>query len=50
MALSEPQAGSSLADITTTATPLDEAKGLYNITGRKMWISGGDQGRASYFL
>lgn len=41
MCLSEPQAGSSLSDITTRAEPLDD--GTYRIVGRKMWISGGDQ-------
>ncbi len=41
MCLSEPQAGSSLADITTRAEPQED--GTYQITGRKMWISGGDQ-------
>ena len=40
MCLSEPQAGSSLADITTRAVPQDD--GTYRITGNKMWISGGD--------
>ncbi|TKJ16556.1 acyl-CoA dehydrogenase [Blastococcus sp. CCUG 61487] len=40
MALSEPQAGSSLADITTRAEPQDD--GTYRLTGNKMWISGGD--------
>ncbi len=40
MALSEPQAGSSLADITTKAVAQDD--GSYRIFGRKMWISGGD--------
>ena len=40
MCLSEPQAGSSLADITTTATP--QADGSYKLTGAKMWISAGD--------
>jgi alkylation response protein AidB-like acyl-CoA dehydrogenase len=40
MALSEPQAGSSLADITTKAVPQDD--GTYRLTGNKMWISGGD--------
>ncbi|MCU1617712.1 MAG: acyl-CoA dehydrogenase domain protein [Frankiales bacterium] len=40
MALSEPQAGSSLADITTRAVPQDD--GTYRLTGNKMWISGGD--------
>jgi alkylation response protein AidB-like acyl-CoA dehydrogenase len=37
MALSEPQAGSSLGDITTLATP--HGDGTYRLTGSKMWIS-----------
>ena len=40
MCLSEPQAGSSLADIKTRATP--QPDGSYRITGAKMWISAGD--------
>ena len=40
MCLSEPQAGSSLADITTRAEPQED--GSYRLTGTKMWISGGD--------
>ena len=40
MCLSEPQAGSSLADITTRAVP--QGDGTYAITGTKMWISAGD--------
>lgn len=40
MCLSEPQAGSSLADIRTKAEKQDD--GSYKITGTKMWISGGD--------
>lgn len=40
MCLSEPQAGSSLADITTKAAPAGD--GSYRVTGTKMWISGGD--------
>lgn len=40
MCLSEPQAGSSLADITTRAEPQDD--GSYRLFGAKMWISGGD--------
>ncbi|BBY81013.1 acyl-CoA dehydrogenase [Mycolicibacterium pulveris] len=40
MALSEPQAGSSLADILTRAEPQDD--GTYRLFGSKMWISGGD--------
>ncbi|MDE1145988.1 MAG: acyl-CoA dehydrogenase [Azospirillaceae bacterium] len=45
MCLSEPQAGSSLADVATRAAP-DGADGLgdrYRLFGNKMWISGGDQ-------
>ncbi|MCO6186505.1 acyl-CoA dehydrogenase [Rhizobium sp. L1K21] len=41
MCLSEPQAGSSLSDITCKAEPLGD--GTYRISGAKMWISGGDQ-------
>ena len=40
MCLSEPHAGSSLADIKTTAEP--QADGGYRLTGAKMWISAGD--------
>ena len=40
MCLSEPDAGSSLADITTRAVPAPD--GTYRITGTKMWITGGD--------
>lgn len=40
MCLSEPQAGSSLSDITTRAEPMED--GRYRITGRKMWISAGE--------
>ena len=40
MCLSEPQAGSSLADITTMASPRSD--GHYSLRGRKMWISGGE--------
>jgi alkylation response protein AidB-like acyl-CoA dehydrogenase len=40
MCLSEPQAGSSLSDVTTRAVPAGD--GIYKITGGKMWISGGD--------
>ena len=41
MCLSEPQAGSSLADIRTKADL--NADGSYSISGTKMWISGGEQ-------
>lgn len=40
MALSEPDSGSNLADITTRAEP--QPDGTYRVFGRKMWISGGD--------
>ena len=40
MCLSEPQAGSSLTDITTRAEPQQD--GTYRIFGNKMWISGGE--------
>ena len=40
MCLSEPQAGSSLADVTTRAEQQED--GSYRLFGNKMWISGGD--------
>ena len=40
MCLSEPQAGSSLSDVLTRAVPAGD--GTYQVTGSKMWISGGD--------
>ncbi|TWS20445.1 acyl-CoA dehydrogenase [Tsukamurella asaccharolytica] len=40
MCLSEPDAGSALADITAKAEPRED--GSYAITGTKMWITGGD--------
>ncbi|MDH5434854.1 MAG: acyl-CoA dehydrogenase [Gammaproteobacteria bacterium] len=46
MALTEPSAGSSLSDITTNATPIDDGKqndGTYKIKGQKIFISGGEQ-------
>ncbi len=42
MCLSEPQAGSSLSDITTRAEPDPDAAGQYRLTGNKMWISAGE--------
>jgi len=42
MCLSEPQAGSSLADITTRAER--QPDGTYRLFGTKMWISAGDHG------
>lgn len=44
MALTEPQAGSSLADITLTGEPTDQ--GYYKIKGQKIFISGGDHNGA----
>jgi alkylation response protein AidB-like acyl-CoA dehydrogenase len=46
MCLSEPQAGSSLSDITTRAEP-DPVEGpegerQYRLRGNKMWISAGE--------
>ena len=40
MCLSEPQAGSSLADIKTRAEP--QPNGNYRLFGNKMWISAGE--------
>ncbi len=40
MCLSEPHAGSSLADLRCRATPTGE--GTYHLQGDKMWISGGE--------
>jgi butyryl-CoA dehydrogenase len=40
MALTEPQAGSSLSDLTTTAYPTDQ--GYYRLKGTKVFISAGD--------
>ena len=40
MCLSEPQAGSSLSDITTRAEERED--GTYRVFGNKMWISAGD--------
>ncbi|GAB1258739.1 acyl-CoA dehydrogenase [Aurantivibrio plasticivorans] len=41
MCLSEPHAGSNLADIRTRAEPQED--GTYRLYGTKMWISGGEQ-------
>ena len=40
MAMTEPQAGSSLSDLSTSASPTPE--GHYKIKGQKIYISGGD--------
>lgn len=44
MALTEPDAGSSLGDLITTAAPCDD--GTYLITGEKVFISAGDHNGA----
>jgi alkylation response protein AidB-like acyl-CoA dehydrogenase len=41
MALTEPDAGSSLSDMVTSATPTNEA-GIFKIKGQKIYISCGD--------
>ncbi len=48
MALTEPQAGSSLSDITTSATLSKD--GSYSIKGQKIFISGGDHQFAENFV
>ena len=48
MALTEPQAGSSLTDITTSATPIGE--GIYNIKGQKIFISAGQHEACENFV
>ncbi len=48
MALTEPQAGSSLTDITTSATPV--SNGIYNIKGQKIFISGGQHDACDNFI
>lgn len=48
MALTEPQAGSSLSDLTTSATPQED--GTYKIKGQKIFISGGDHQYCENFI
>lgn len=48
MCLSEPNAGSSLGDITTRA--IQNEDGSFNIIGSKMWISGGDHEMAENII
>jgi len=48
MALTEPQSGSSLSDIVTSATPL--ADNTYKIKGQKIFISGGDHEAVDNFV
>lgn len=48
MCLTEPQAGSSLSDITTSGVLQDD--GSYKIKGQKIFISGGDHEGAENFV
>lgn len=48
MALTEPQAGSSLGDITTIAEP--DASGFYKIRGQKIFISASDHDAADNII
>ncbi|WP_421765589.1 acyl-CoA dehydrogenase [Ekhidna sp.] len=48
MCLTEPQAGSSLSDITSSATP--KGDGTYSIKGQKIFISGSDHQFADNFV
>jgi len=48
MALTEPQSGSSLSDIVTTAYPQDD--GTFKIKGQKIFISGGDHEAVDNFI
>lgn len=48
MALTEPQAGSSLSFLTTSAQPAVD--GYYHIRGQKIFISGGDHQFAENFI
>lgn len=48
MALTEPQAGSSLSDVTTSATP--QPDGTYKIKGQKVFISAGDHDAAENII
>ncbi|KIG12419.1 Acyl-CoA dehydrogenase [Enhygromyxa salina] len=42
MSLTEPHAGSSLGDLSSSATPIEGREGVYKIKGSKIFISGGD--------
>lgn len=48
MALTEPQSGSSLTDIVTSAKPIED--GRYIIKGQKIFISGGDHEGVDNFV
>lgn len=42
MAMTEPDAGSSLSDITSIAEPLDDEETVFSMIGQKIFISAGD--------
>ena len=42
MALTEPQAGSSLSDLISSAEAVDTEGGVYKLNGQKIYISGGE--------
>ncbi len=48
MALTEPQAGSSLSDVATNAIPV--SGGMYKIKGQKIFISGGQHDACENFV
>ena len=48
MCLTEPQAGSSLSDVVTTAYPQED--GTYKVKGQKIFISGGDHEYCNNFI
>ncbi|MEZ4934507.1 MAG: acyl-CoA dehydrogenase [Saprospiraceae bacterium] len=48
MCLTEPQAGSSLSDVATTAFP--QADGSFKLKGQKIFISGGDHQYSDNFV
>lgn len=48
MALTEPQAGSSLSDIRTTATPV--SANTYHVSGQKIFISAGEHEACDNFI
>ena len=49
MALTEPQAGSSVGDIVTSACRTEKTE-IFNLTGQKIYISGGDHDCADNFV
>ncbi len=42
MCLTEPQAGTAVPDLKSTATPIEGREGFYKIKGQKIFISSGD--------